>query len=205
MAWPRRTTVITSFLDLVSRLFDFVITSVARDLLSSRITTTYPPRLGQADYTAQDLWRRHREQIPRPLVVTSPLCYSRRVAKKATAKPSITIVGPGNLGSALAIELYRAGYPISAIVRRSTSKITRPKALARRVKAELVILGERPLETDIVWLTVPDDAIAERGSRNSRHRSRGRARSSFIPAERSPAKNSRRSGKKAPGWLPSIR
>ncbi len=82
------------------------------------------------------------------------------MTKKATAKPSITIVGPGNLGSALALELHRAGYPISAIVRRSTSKITRPKALARRVKAELVVLGERQLDADIVWLTVPDDAIA---------------------------------------------
>ncbi len=80
--------------------------------------------------------------------------------KKATSKPSITIVGPGNLGSALAIELHRAGYPIRAIVRRSTSKITHPKTLARRVKADLVTIGEHAIDTDIVWLTVPDDAIA---------------------------------------------
>lgn len=85
--------------------------------------------------------------------------------KKATAKPSITIVGPGNLGSALAIELARAGYPIRTIVRRATSKVTRSKALARRVKADLVIIGERPIDSDIVWLTVPDDAIAEVAAR----------------------------------------
>lgn len=83
------------------------------------------------------------------------------MAKKRTAKPSITIVGPGNLGSALVIELYRAGYPIGAMVRRSTSKLTRPKALARRVKADLISLGERPLDSDVIWLTVPDDVIAE--------------------------------------------
>jgi predicted short-subunit dehydrogenase-like oxidoreductase (DUF2520 family) len=83
------------------------------------------------------------------------------VPKKATSKPSITIVGPGNLGSALAIELFRAGYPINAIVRRSTSKITHPKALARRVKADLITIGERPIDSNIVWLTVPDDAIAD--------------------------------------------
>lgn len=83
------------------------------------------------------------------------------MSKKATSKPSISIVGPGNLGSALALELYRAGYPIRAIVRRSITKVTRPKALARRVKADLISIGERPLDTDIVWLTVPDDAIAE--------------------------------------------
>jgi len=85
--------------------------------------------------------------------------------KRTKTKPPITIVGPGNLGSALAIELYRAGYPISALARRSTSKITGPKALARRVKASLIIIGEHPFDTDIVWLTVPDDAIAEVAAR----------------------------------------
>ncbi len=88
-------------------------------------------------------------------------CYPPLVANKRAAKPSISIVGPGNLGSALAIELFRAGYPIKAIVRRSTSKITRSKALARRVKADFVTIGEHPIETDIVWLTVLDDAIAD--------------------------------------------
>jgi predicted short-subunit dehydrogenase-like oxidoreductase (DUF2520 family) len=82
------------------------------------------------------------------------------VAKKSTSKPTISIVGPGNLGSALAGELYRARYPINAVVSRSTSKITHPKSLARRVKANLVAIGDRALDSDIVWLTVPDDAIA---------------------------------------------
>ncbi len=82
------------------------------------------------------------------------------MAKKSVTKPSISIVGPGNLGSALAVELARAGYPVRYIVRRAGSKVTRPKVLARRVKAELVVLGETPLDTDIVWITVPDDTIA---------------------------------------------
>lgn len=34
------------------------------------------------------------------------------------------------------------------------------KALARRVKARLVEIGKRPLDTDLVWIAVPDDAIA---------------------------------------------
>ena len=83
------------------------------------------------------------------------------MARKRVAKPTISIVGPGNLGSALALELFCAGYPIHAIVRRATSKITRLKALAGRVKANLIVMGERPLDSDIVWLTVPDDAIAK--------------------------------------------
>lgn len=81
-------------------------------------------------------------------------------AKRAT-KPSITIVGPGNLGSALAIELARIGYPVRQIVsRRNSSGVKAARALARRVKAQHVLLGAHPLDTDIIWITVPDDAIA---------------------------------------------
>ncbi len=32
--------------------------------------------------------------------------------------------------------------------------------LARRIKAKIVALGEAPLATEVVWITVPDDAIA---------------------------------------------
>jgi len=80
---------------------------------------------------------------------------------RTKTKPSISLVGPGNLGSALAIELYRTGYPINAIVKRATTRVTHLKALARRVEADYITICERPLDSDIVWLTVPDDAIAE--------------------------------------------
>ena len=80
---------------------------------------------------------------------------------KATPRPSISIVGPGNLGTALATELARIGYPIRHIVsRRNSGGVKAARALARRVKARHVFLGEASLEADIVWLTVPDDAIA---------------------------------------------
>jgi predicted short-subunit dehydrogenase-like oxidoreductase (DUF2520 family) len=82
------------------------------------------------------------------------------VAKKRATKPSISIVGPGNLGSALATELARMGYPVLYVVSRKGKGNAQGKALARRIKAELVSPGDHPLDTDIVWLTVPDDAIA---------------------------------------------
>ena len=82
------------------------------------------------------------------------------MAKKRAAKPSISIVGPGNLGSALATELARVGYPVRYIVTRNTKNNAHVKALARRVNSKVITLGEQPLDTDIVWLTVPDDAIA---------------------------------------------
>lgn len=91
------------------------------------------------------------------------LCYPRPVpAKHTKPKPSITIVGPGNLGSALATELARVGYPVRQIVsRRDSSVVSSARALARRLKAKHVIVGETTLDSDIVWITVPDDAIAE--------------------------------------------
>jgi predicted short-subunit dehydrogenase-like oxidoreductase (DUF2520 family) len=85
------------------------------------------------------------------------------VAKKHAAKPksSISLIGPGNLGSALAVELARVGYPIQHIVSRSGGKGALGKTLARRTQAEHLFLGEHSLDSGIVWLTVPDDAIAE--------------------------------------------
>ena len=82
--------------------------------------------------------------------------------KKATQRPSISIVGPGNLGSALATELARIGYPIRQVVSRLKSKhVKTARAVARRVKGQHIFLGEAQLDSDIVWLTVSDDAIAE--------------------------------------------
>jgi predicted short-subunit dehydrogenase-like oxidoreductase (DUF2520 family) len=84
------------------------------------------------------------------------------VANKRAAKPSISIVGPGNLGSALATELARIGYPVRQLVSRPDSHgVNSARALARRVKAKHVFLGEAPLVGDIIWITVPDDAISE--------------------------------------------
>jgi predicted short-subunit dehydrogenase-like oxidoreductase (DUF2520 family) len=73
----------------------------------------------------------------------------------------VSIVGPGNLGSALALALVSAGYPVKFIAVRLGRKGDRhAKALAKRTKAQLVTLSKRPLDGDIVWLTVPDDSIA---------------------------------------------
>ena len=82
--------------------------------------------------------------------------------KRTKTKPTISIVGPGNLGSALATELARIGHPIRHIVsRRNSPGVSAACALARRVKAKFIVLDEALLDSDIVWITVPDDAIAE--------------------------------------------
>ena len=73
----------------------------------------------------------------------------------------MSIVGPGNLGSALALTLVSAGYQLKYIaVRPSRSGGLHVKALAKRTKAQIVTLGKQLLDSDIVWLAVPDDSIA---------------------------------------------
>jgi len=75
----------------------------------------------------------------------------------------VTIVGPGRLGSALALELKRAGYPVREIVSR-TGRISlqRARSLARKVGAKAIELGT-PFAGQLVWLCVPDAAIASIG------------------------------------------
>jgi predicted short-subunit dehydrogenase-like oxidoreductase (DUF2520 family) len=72
------------------------------------------------------------------------------------AKPSITIVGPGRFGSALALALYKAGYTVDEIVTRRSGQA---RGLASKIKAKAVALDNAALEADIIWLTVQDSAI----------------------------------------------
>ena len=80
-------------------------------------------------------------------------------------KPQIAIVGPGRLGSALALELRRAGYHISEIVFGSSSASRRKaRALAKLVQARATGARSR-LDGDLVWFSVPDREIARAARR----------------------------------------
>jgi predicted short-subunit dehydrogenase-like oxidoreductase (DUF2520 family) len=71
------------------------------------------------------------------------------------------VVGPGRLGSALAANLYRAGWRVeSLVVRRGTRVPARVTKLARKVGARVVRLGEAEIPPAVVWIAVPDDEIA---------------------------------------------
>ena len=75
-------------------------------------------------------------------------------------KPRVAIVGPGRLGSALALELKRAGYRISEIVSgKSLASRRKARALARQVNARESAKGAR-LDAEVVWFCVPDREIA---------------------------------------------
>lgn len=76
-------------------------------------------------------------------------------------KLRVAIVGPGNLGTALAISLKRAGYVIESVITgRTKSSQKRAKALAREVGAH-VRPDLRGSTATAIWFCVPDSQIAK--------------------------------------------
>jgi predicted short-subunit dehydrogenase-like oxidoreductase (DUF2520 family) len=75
------------------------------------------------------------------------------------SKPSIAIIGPGALGSSLALALYQHGFRIAELIARDV-RIPATRRLARKVNAKLSSTQKPELAADIVWICVPDDAIA---------------------------------------------
>lgn len=79
-------------------------------------------------------------------------------------KVKIAIVGPGNLGTALAVSLKRAGYAIETVVAGCRQgSLRRAKILAREVGA-VVRPDLRASTADVIWFCVPDSEIARASS-----------------------------------------
>ncbi|MBZ5627464.1 MAG: DUF2520 domain-containing protein [Acidobacteriia bacterium] len=74
-------------------------------------------------------------------------------------KPTIAIVGPGNLGSAMARALHAAGYRVEEIVHRGGASGRRARTLARAVGTRAVELEDAKFSADMVWICVSDGAI----------------------------------------------
>ncbi len=74
--------------------------------------------------------------------------------------PSVSIVGAGNLGTALAVALREAGYRIQSVVARSRgNSLARVRRLARITGARAVMSSDE-VKAGILWLCVPDAEIA---------------------------------------------
>lgn len=83
------------------------------------------------------------------------------MAKQTKNKPVIAIVGAGRLGTALALELTRAGYRVNEIISRSRSKsIETSRQTAHAIKARLSAPATAILDASVVWFCVPDREIA---------------------------------------------
>ena len=83
------------------------------------------------------------------------------------AKPTITIIGPGRLGAALAVALHDANYRIEEIVfqrspgqRHAHGSEQNARRLARRLRAQAAEFGRAKFQAEVVWLCVGDSAIA---------------------------------------------
>jgi predicted short-subunit dehydrogenase-like oxidoreductase (DUF2520 family) len=72
---------------------------------------------------------------------------------------SIAIVGPGRLGTALALSLKHAGYNIAEIIARPERKsLAAARNVARKVGARA---ANARLDAQVIWFCVPDSKIAE--------------------------------------------
>ena len=61
--------------------------------------------------------------------------------------------------------LPSAGYEVAFVASRAKTPRPGAKVPARKAKARFVELGKQPLDTDLVWIAVPDDSIAQVASR----------------------------------------
>lgn len=75
------------------------------------------------------------------------------------AKPTVAIIGLGRLGTALALQLTRAGYRISELVSRNPASARKTRALAQALKAHSSHYQNLRLGVGLVWLCVPDREI----------------------------------------------
>jgi predicted short-subunit dehydrogenase-like oxidoreductase (DUF2520 family) len=77
------------------------------------------------------------------------------------AKPTIMLIGAGNLAQALGPELRTAGYKIDAVVARANpASRRRAAALAKKIGAQALPLKDASPVSDIIWICHTDDALA---------------------------------------------
>ena len=82
--------------------------------------------------------------------------------REQTSRPTITLIGAGNLAQALGPALSAAGYKIDFIAARETASSRRRAAmLARLLEARAQSLKDAGPSSDIIWICHTDDALAE--------------------------------------------
>src|SRR5438270_13135928 len=84
------------------------------------------------------------------------------MASKRADKPTITLIGAGNLAQALGPALKAAGYHIDFVAARETASSRRRAAmLAGALEARTQSLNDAGPTSDILWICHTDDALAE--------------------------------------------
>jgi len=84
------------------------------------------------------------------------------MARRGAHKPSITLIGAGNLARALGPALCKAGYRIDAVAARETASSRRRAAmLAKALGATAIPLAQAGPQSEITWICHTDDALAD--------------------------------------------
>lgn len=86
---------------------------------------------------------------------------SKKAKRKSPKRPTFSLIGPGRLGTALAIALESAGYRLVSLVGRSRHKL---RIVANLLDVSGPLLVTKELENgpvgDLIVIAVPDDQIA---------------------------------------------
>lgn len=78
------------------------------------------------------------------------------------SKAEIAVVGPGRLGTALALELQRAGYRVREVISRNNhASRKRAQELAKRVRAHASSSHTARIDAPLIWFCVPDREITK--------------------------------------------
>jgi predicted short-subunit dehydrogenase-like oxidoreductase (DUF2520 family) len=86
-------------------------------------------------------------------------------SKTKMKRPSVSIIGAGKVGQALAHALQASGYPLISLVFRNQEKVRKFSSYGRKnfPRAELLAfdnLGKLP-KSDLILITTPDDVIED--------------------------------------------
>jgi predicted short-subunit dehydrogenase-like oxidoreductase (DUF2520 family) len=91
------------------------------------------------------------------------------MSRRRAGKPTITLIGAGNLAQALGPALKSAGYGIDFVAARETASSRRRAAmLAGFLEARTQSLSDAGPNSDIMWICHTDDALAETAKRLAR-------------------------------------
>jgi predicted short-subunit dehydrogenase-like oxidoreductase (DUF2520 family) len=98
-------------------------------------------------------------------------------------KPTVSIIGAGRVGTALAIALTSKGYPIVAVAARRAAHARKAISLSG-LPSQTLALGADQLEqlppSDLVLITTPDDVIAGIALSFAKLRRSSRQRTTFL-------------------------
>lgn len=81
-----------------------------------------------------------------------------------SGKPRIGFVGAGRVASVLAVAFARAGWPVAAVASRDEGRMERFRTLVPGAVA-VASTGAIADEADLIFVTVPDDALADVAAR----------------------------------------